>query len=109
MNPRALSSALSSLGTLQPKALRFINTVDLSVSDLTYMYTGDPKRFPFLRYATAVHASCCGGVVPTMLSVQQCNYCSNMRLYAPHLWSKWQRSELQRLAFDNDDAYIHSL
>ena len=27
-NPRALSSALASLGTLQPRALGFLNTVD---------------------------------------------------------------------------------
>ena len=35
-NPQALSSALAALGTLQPRAFRFLNTVDPLVSVSNY-------------------------------------------------------------------------
>ena len=38
-NPRALSSALAALGTLQPRALGFLNTVDpLDTVSNCYIY-----------------------------------------------------------------------
>ena len=45
-NPRALSSALAVLGTLQPRALGFLNTVDpLDTVSNCYLYKYE-KHFP---------------------------------------------------------------
>ena len=59
-NPRALSSALASLGTLQPRALGFLNPVDPmdSMSNLYVDQQPRPLKYPGLFSASMALYQC---------------------------------------------------